>query len=126
MIVIDSDVLIDALAGQQPSLDRLRAELQLGSVATTSVNVFELLTGARDAGALDRVEKLLRPFDVLTVDEPSAHAAAEARRDLEARGQGIHLADYLIAGACIRHSTPLLTRNLKHFQRVPRLMLAEW
>lgn len=126
MIVVDSDVLIDALAGQEPSLARLEKEIRGGRVATTTVNVFELLTGSRDPEALDRVESLLSPFEVLALDEPAAQEAAEARRTLEARGEGIHLADYLIAGVCLRHSAPLLTRNHKHFERVPRLVLASW
>lgn len=126
MIVIDSDVLIDALAGQQPSLARLEKEIRGGRVATTTVNVFELLAGSRDVKALARVENLLSPFEVLVLDEPAAQAAADARRELEARGEGIHLADYLIAGMCLRHSAPLLTRNQKHFQRVPGLILASW
>jgi tRNA(fMet)-specific endonuclease VapC len=31
------------------------------------------------------------------------------------------MADYLIAGICIRHGTALLTRNEEHFRRVPGL-----
>jgi predicted nucleic acid-binding protein len=49
MIVADSDVLIDALRGRQPAMDRITTELKAGGLATTVVNAFELLSGARSA-----------------------------------------------------------------------------
>lgn len=38
-------------------------------------------------------------------------------------GQGTGLADCLIAGTCLRYSVPLATRNLRHFIRIPGLVL---
>jgi predicted nucleic acid-binding protein len=61
---------------------------------------------------------------VLPVTQGAAEIAAATRRHLERRGQGIGVADYLIAGVCIAHGLPLLTRNVAHFRRVPGLALA--
>lgn len=40
-------------------------------------------------------------------------------------GQSIGMADLMIAAVCIANQASLLTRNLKHFQRIATLTLAE-
>ena len=121
MIVIDSDVLIDALRGRKRAKERVALELRTGDIATTTVNVFELASGARTQEERDKVHALLAPFRVLPFDRPAAREAAEARRQLEAAGQRIGMADFLIAGICLSRNAILVTRNREHFARVPGL-----
>lgn len=124
MIVAESDVLIDALNGREPATSRVAEEVRRASLATTSISVFELLSGAREDRHRESVSRLLAALTILPVDGDAGTAAAAARRTLEAQGLGIGLADYLIAGVCLTHSAPLLTRNRDHFQRVPGILLA--
>lgn len=124
MIVADSDVLVDALNGREPARSRIAAEIEKGTLATTAVSVFELLSGARDEDQRGKVWRLLNALVLLPVEDRAGARAAEVRRALEARGLGIGMADYLIAGVCLAHSALLLTRNLAHFERVPGLALA--
>ena len=124
MIVADSDVLIDSLRGHSPGSDRVAAELRTRSLATTVVSVFELRAGAKTEREQRRVDTLLAALTVRPLSESAARRAARARRALEGRGQGIGMADYLIAGICLEHSAALLTRNHEHFGRVPGLSLA--
>ena len=123
MMVADSDMLIDFLRGKGPGAERIRVELATGRLQTTAVNAFELLRGTRTADERDKVSSLLAALTILPVDERAAFHAAEARRDLEGRGQGIGMADYLIAGVCLGHSATLLTRNVDHFERVASLRI---
>ncbi len=123
IIVADSDVLIDALRGHQPAAGRIARELKTGTLATTAVTAFELLSGAKDAAVLRQVGQLLAAVRILPFDEPAATAAADAKRTLEAAGTPIGTADYLIAGICLARSAVLLTRNRKHFVRVPGLIV---
>lgn len=125
MIVADTDVLIDALAGREAASARVDEELERGRLATTSVTAFELLSGAGSAGTRRKVEHLLAPLSLLPFDDRAADAAAEARRELESQGIPIGMADYLIAGICLSRSTALLTRNRDHFSRIPGLELGE-
>ena len=124
MIVADSDVLIDALRGREEARQRIALELKAGALATTVVSVFELSSGARSRRERDKVEKLLGAMTILPLDSAAAAAAAAARQALEARGQPIGMADYLIAGICLSRSAVLLTRNRKHFERVDGLRLS--
>lgn len=120
LIVADSDVLIDAANGVEPSRTRIERELVAGNLATTAVNVFELLS-VREATARESAERVLRRVTILPIDDAASREAAAIRRDLEARRAGIQLADCLVAGACRIRSATLLTRNLSHFSRVPGL-----
>ena len=123
MIVADTDVLIDALRGREPGRSRIAGGIASGSLATTAVSLFELLSGARDAAEREPVERLLAALTVLPFDAPAGMAAAEARRALEAAGKTIGMADYQIAGICLSRSAPLLTRNRGQLERVPGLIL---
>lgn len=123
MIVADTDVLIDALRGRSPAAARIELELDTGGLAATAVSVFELRSGAKSAEAARAIETLLAAMTILPFDEGAAERGARARRELESAGTPIGMADYMIAGTCLAHSAILLTRNRRHFERVPGLVL---
>ena len=125
MIVADSDVLIDAMNGREPGAERVAEGLRAGTLATTAVSAFELLSGARSPEQREVVSALLAALPILPLDQSASETAAELRRELEAQGQTIGMADYLIAGICLSRSAALLTRNRKHFRRVPALGIAD-
>ncbi len=124
MMVVDTDVLIDALNGREPALGRIGLELASGGLATSSITAFELRSGVKSPEAEEKVADLLAGLSILPFDEKAATRAADVRRELEASGNGIGMADYLIAGVCLANSAALLTRNSRHFERVPGLTLA--
>ncbi len=92
-------------------------------MATTTINVFELLSGAGSAPARESVGRLLAALTILPFDDAAGRAAAEVRRSLDSAGTPIGMADYLIAGICLARPAVLLTRNVDHFSRVPGLRL---
>lgn len=124
MMIADSDVLIDFLRGRGPWAGRIRLEIKTGHLATTAINSFELLSGAKTPADKDKVSRLLDALTVLGVSSEASERAAEARLLLEKDGQGIGMADYLIAGVCLAADGVLLTRNLDHFERVPGLKIS--
>lgn len=123
MIVADTDVLIDALCGEG-EVERVAREIRAGALATTVLSVFELLVGVRSATQEARIEDLLAGVRVLPLEAPASRRAATIRRSLGARGRALPLADSLIAGICLEHDAPLLTRNRAHFERVEALRFA--
>jgi tRNA(fMet)-specific endonuclease VapC len=124
MIIADTDVLIDFLRGKSPAADRVALELRAGSLATTVVSAFELRSGARSERQRKAVGELLDAIAVVPFGPEEAAHAADVRLGLEAHGAGLGMADYLIAGTCLSRRAILLTRNRKHFERVPGLALA--
>jgi tRNA(fMet)-specific endonuclease VapC len=121
MIVADSDVLIDFLAGHGPAADRVASELEARQLATTAVSRFELLAGARTPRQERAVRVLIDSLDALPVDRAAADRAAAIRRSLERRGAPLAMADCLIAGIVLQRGLRLLTRNVRHFERVEGL-----
>jgi predicted nucleic acid-binding protein len=123
MTVADTDVLIDFLADIGPAVSILAAELARGSLRTTTITRFELLSGARSSRHEATIVQLLAAVPALALDEPAADRAAAVRRALDRAGAAIGMADSLIAGIVLRHGGRLLTRNRRHFERVPELKL---
>ena len=68
--------------------------------------------------------QLLAAVPSLGLDETAADAASEIRRSLERSGHTIRMADSLIAGIVTSNGGTLLTRNRRHFERVPGISLA--
>jgi predicted nucleic acid-binding protein len=123
MIIADSDVLIDSLRGQKEIQGRIDLELQTGDLATTVISVFELLSGAKTESQKRKVNSLLSALRIVPLDAKAVEIAASVRHDLESEGMGLAMADYLIAGICLRRNAILLTRNRSHFERIPGLTL---
>lgn len=123
LVVADSDVLIDALQGRDPASDRVTIGLETGTLATTTISAFELLSGAGSDPARESVERLLAALTILPLDDDASRSAAEVRRTLDSAGTPIGMADYLVAGICLCRGAMLLTRNVRHFSRVAGLRL---
>jgi predicted nucleic acid-binding protein len=123
VIVADTDVLIDFLAGQEPTAARVALEIGQGALRTTAITRFELLSGAKGERQRRNIYKLLDALGTLPLDAAAADKAATVRLDLEKKGASIGMADSLIAGIVLEVGGILLTRNRAHFERVEGLSL---
>jgi tRNA(fMet)-specific endonuclease VapC len=124
VIVADTDVLIDFLENRAAVGGRVASELAAGGLCTTVISRFELLSGARNPRQETSVRRLLPAVPALVLDNAAADRAAQVRRSLDAAGEGIGMADSLIAGIVLTRGASLLTRNVRHFARVRGLDLA--
>ena len=107
-LLADTDILIDHLRGAR-RLDPGPTEISV-SVVTRA----ELYAG-RDADE-SVVDRLLSTVQEIEVDRAIAERAGRLRRTA-----GIPVPDALIAATALEHGLTLLTRNARHFQRVPEL-----
>lgn len=123
MTVADTDVLIDYLAGKGEA-DAVERLLGQGALRTAVITRFELLSGAKNAEQLARLTQLLDAVPSLALNDAATDAAAEIRRSLDRSGNPIGMADSLIAGIATTNHAALLTRNRRHFERVPGIRLA--
>ena len=99
-------------------------ELEHDRLATTAVTRFELLVGARSDAQRASVLAPVEGVATLLPNAASADQAAAVRRRLDGEGVAIGMADALIAGITLQRRGILLTRNRRHFERVPGLALA--
>jgi tRNA(fMet)-specific endonuclease VapC len=123
MTIADTDVLIDYLAGKGEA-GAVEGLLRRGAIRTTVISRFELLSGAKTPNQLARLVQLLAAVPSLGLDDAAADAASEIRRSLERSGNPIGMANSLIAGIVTANGGTLLTRNRRHFERVPGIRLA--
>ncbi|MBZ5704376.1 MAG: type II toxin-antitoxin system VapC family toxin [Acidobacteriia bacterium] len=123
MILADTDVLIDYLAGVQPVAEQVAAYAKADRLQTSAITCFELLSGARDGKPGDGIRRLVSALPTLSLDRSAATQAAAVRQQCARGGFSIGMADSLIAGIALEHGLPLLTRNRKHFEHVEGLRL---
>jgi tRNA(fMet)-specific endonuclease VapC len=123
LIIADTDVLIDYLAGTQPAADQVKAFAESDGLQTSAITCFELLSGARDGRRGDKVRRLMAAIPILPLDREAATRSAAVRQQLARGGLSIGMADSLIAGIALVNGLPLLTRNRKHFENVEGLGL---
>jgi predicted nucleic acid-binding protein len=123
MIIADTDVLIDFLAGRSPAREPVAVALEQGNLCTTAITRFELLCGARDQRQENTILTLLGALPTLPLDAAASDRAARVRRKLDGAGETIGMADSLIAGIVLCRGGIFLTRNRRHFERVAGLAL---
>lgn len=129
MKCLDSDLLIDFLRGKAEALMTMK-ELEDEALATTTINQFELLYGAKlskkSTENLNEVKKLLKNLNIYTFDEKSSEVASTILADLRRPGKIIGMNDVFIAGICRANNLDLVTKNTKHFERISGLNIEEY
>ncbi len=124
--LVDSDWVADWLHGR-PDTVQLLTTLSSAGLAISLVTDGEIYEGiyfARDPLRSEQAfRQFLRSVDVLPLTRPIMRRFARIRGDLRRRGQIIGDPDLLIAATALQHDRTLLTRNLRHFQRIPELKL---
>lgn len=110
-LLIDTDIFVDHIRGARPISPTMRG---LYSVITRC----ELFAGAeQDEPA---VHALLAPHTEVGVERGVAERAGRLRRI-----SGLSTPDALIAATALERDLVLVTRNRRHFERVPGLRLRD-
>jgi tRNA(fMet)-specific endonuclease VapC len=131
MYCFDTDVL-SAVLRKDPPLHLLRrlARIPPTSQFTTSINLGELLYGAARKGSpklLERVRHVVATAQrILPFDEEAAEVYGTLRATLEQGGVRLDEPDLRIASIALARDLTLITGNVRHFGRVPRLRVENW
>jgi len=122
-LCLDSDVIIDYLRRRDNVLERALSQF---NCALAAVTAYELEIGLfRSSRQSALFADLLSIVTVLPLNYEAAHAAAQVYDKLRGQGLLIGVQDTLIAGTCIAHGLPLLTRNVEHYGRIAGLTIVE-
>lgn len=126
--VVDTDIVISFLNGRPAALWLIR-QLQPQGLAISLASYGEVWEGiiyGRDSvKQKDGFERFLRGVDLLPLSIDLRRRFAAVRGFLRARGQPIPDMDLLIASTALENGLTLVTRNRRHFGRVPGLQLYE-
>lgn len=113
---VDLDARLEALGPAWWCISAItRAELRFGVMRRPEATKLSRLVDAFLEAA--RTE----PFDARAADE-----FGRLRAELERRGEGIGVADELIAAHALAIGAVVVTDNERHFSRVPRLSVENW
>ena len=129
MKILDTDLLIGILRGKKEAVDYAKKLDKEGRQATTVINVFELYYGLYSAKIplktrmkrIKGLESLLSRLDIMILEQSDAKLAAEIAGKLRLIGKPIEIRDVLIAAIAINRKLPVVTRNIKHFERIAEI-----
>ena len=129
MFLLDTDFCIDWLRRKDYARKAL-AKLVPADVAVSAVTVGELLVGAQcaqmPAREAEKVHAFLKPIPVLDFSVAEAVRFAEIAARLRQLGQPIGVQDAMIAATALVRRSAVVTRNVRHFERVQNLKVVNW
>lgn len=132
MYLLDTNVLSQLVRKRPPVelTDRLRQHAD-DALFTSCICVMELRHGAMrrdDHGALwSRIEReILGRVEILGLAVDDAVIAGDVLAYLWRRGRVIDVEDILIGATALARELTVVTNNLDHFRRIPRLRVEDW
>lgn len=114
MILVDTNIIIDFLEGNQKATEFFKS-LNLSDVLLSVITEAELLSGkqCKEERVREEIQHLLSRFLIINVDERIAQTAADYRRNY-----GVPLLDSLIAATAHHNQATVFTRNTKDFRKI--------
>ena len=122
--LLDSDWVIDALGGISLAVEAILRYAPAG-IGVSIVTYGEVFHGAfafaNPQDHLESFRRFLSGFTVLGLSDPIMELFARNRYLLQRQGNITPDLDLLIAATALHYDLTLLTRKLRHFDRVPDL-----
>lgn len=128
MILLDTDICIHILRGNNKVIEERRKYPD--QVAVSFMTVAELYYGAEKSANptknLSLIEQLLLTLVLINSDNQIMRRFGKLKAELESLSKPLADADLLIAATTLEKCNLLVTGNLKHFNRIDNLPLANW
>lgn len=131
--LLDTNTVSYFLRHHSPALSSRLLGMAPESLVISVVTAGELQFGLKRLGAGQRAAALgqrlahiLESFATLPLPPEAGEHYAAARAHLEAQGTPIGGNDLWIAAHALADDMPLITNNLREFQRVPGLKVEDW
>ncbi|MBX3068878.1 MAG: type II toxin-antitoxin system VapC family toxin [Thermomicrobiales bacterium] len=125
--LVDTDVLIDAFGGLGDAVETLD-RLAVAGLSISIVSYGEMFEGmlrpTASSAPMDNLRIFLSSFEILGLNEATMERFAHIRSTLRQAGQLIPDFDLLIAATSLEHDLTLITRNQRHFNRIPLLRIS--
>ena len=126
MICLDTSTLIDLLRNKKEAVQKIEKSKE--HVATTRINIFEILFGIfvkkdkEKQKFSERTKSLIDKIKILELDEVSCIKSAKIKSELIMHGKEIETTDCLIAGIMLANDCEkIITRDKDHFDRIKEI-----
>ena len=129
--LLDTNVCIDVLRGREDVIGRFR-ECVPGDIAVSSITCFELVQGAGRAPEEFReqegrkVSRFLARLRQIPFDQECGRIAGEMNARLLNRGTPVSVTDVFIAATAVTLGVPLVTSNLRDFEKIEGVKIVDW
>lgn len=121
-IVVDTDILIDSARSIQVAIDKLESLTNDYSIAISIITKMELIVGCRNKNELQNLEKFLRNYTLIPVNENISHKAVELLINYKL-SHGLLIPDAFIAATAISINGYLLSKNQSDYRFINELNL---
>ncbi len=122
IIVIDTDILIDAGYGVSDAMTCLQHLEQKAGLAISVITQMELMIGCRNKKESKALFKFLDRFEILKLTDSISDRAVNLLQDYRL-SHGILIPDALIAATALDHDCSLLTKNQRDYRFIDGLRL---
>jgi len=125
-IICDTDVIIDYWDNQSArhilTKTVIENEIGLNNVVISVITQIELLIGAFNKAELNKFNRSIQRFDIISIDDITTTTAVELIKNYTL-SHGLALPDALIASASILSGYELFTYNVKDYKFISGLKL---
>ena len=122
MIIVDTDILIDAGRGISEVISCLEQIDQSISPAVSVVTQMEMIIGCLNNKELLALEKCLERFEIIKIEEQISDKALELLKNYRL-SHGLLIADALIAATAIITGNQFVTKNQRDYKFIKDLQL---
>jgi len=125
--LLDTNILVNHLRGKK-AIDLFW--LEKGS-SVSIITQAELFYGAyksnKPKNNLNKIKQMFDdlPIEIITLNQKIISLYGKIKAGLEKKGKKLDEFDLLIAATSLSEDLKLVTNNIKHFQRIPRLKLVK-
>ena len=121
-LLVDTDILIDVSRGIPIDINRLQSEANNSILAISTITQMELIVGCRNKAELQNLEKFLRHYTIIKVNEFISDKAIELLSQYRL-SHGLLIPDGFIAATAIIFDAPLLSKNQRDYRFISELNL---
>lgn len=131
MKVLDTDILAALLRKKEEAMRKFKEMDESGEMCLTTVfNAQELLFGAsiseNHEENLKVSRELVESLEILAYDKDGMQQSVKVQIHLNRKGERVGMLDEMIAGIVLAKDATFVTRNVKHFSRIPNIKLERW
>ena len=113
--IVDTDVCIDFLKGQEFAVSLIKDLLFSGNASLSILTYYELLKGVYSKKQEKAVKDFVEGFEIINIDNDIVGIGAKFYRDYRKKGITLSTIDCLIMATAKKYKLKIITRNVKHY-----------
>jgi len=129
MYCLDSDIIIEYFKGNT-SIKNHFDKIHKSELFITPITLCELYKGAFLSKNVEKniviINKLLKTINIIEFDFYACELYGKIYSELKEKGKLTQDFDLIIAAICISNNKILITRNIKHFDKIKVLKIEKW